>query len=146
MEKGTCPQCKVDILKQLGLRDSEEIARGPSEEDNDAFTSEEEHEWTQPSAPGDHDLDSGVEDEGEQQHDIDLKNHEVLEELGLRSSQGNCPTGNYDISQHQSVMRAMSEPLPPVNCTSYERTRGRRRSIVPDTVSEINEESSATEL
>ena len=31
MEKGTCPQCKVDILKQLGLRDSEEIARGPSE-------------------------------------------------------------------------------------------------------------------
>jgi len=145
MEKGTCPQCKVDILKQLGLRDSEEIARGPSEEDNDAFASEEgEHEWTRANAPGEHDLDSGVEDEGEQQHDIDLKNHQVLEELGLRSSQED--NNDYDNSQHQSVMRAMSEPLPPVNCTSYERSRGRRSSIVPDTVSEINEESSATEL
>ena len=37
MEKGTCPQCKVDILKQLGLRDSEEIARGPSEVKSETF-------------------------------------------------------------------------------------------------------------
>ena len=26
MEKGSCPQCKVDVLKQLGLRDADVIA------------------------------------------------------------------------------------------------------------------------
>lgn len=31
MEKGTCPQCKVDVLKQLGLRDSDTFAEPPSE-------------------------------------------------------------------------------------------------------------------
>lgn len=31
MEKGSCPQCKVDVLKQLGLRDSTNFAEGPEE-------------------------------------------------------------------------------------------------------------------
>ena len=31
MEKGTCPQCKVDILKQLGLRDSDTFAEPPAD-------------------------------------------------------------------------------------------------------------------
>jgi hypothetical protein len=30
MEKGTCPQCKVDVLKQLGLRDSDSFAEPPA--------------------------------------------------------------------------------------------------------------------
>ncbi|CAG5098464.1 Oidioi.mRNA.OKI2018_I69.XSR.g15690.t1.cds [Oikopleura dioica] len=137
MEKGTCPQCKVDILKQLGLRDAEEVARGPSEEDNTAFSSEErETDWQQATAPDERDLDSGVEDEDDHQQEIYMKN-----ELEVSH-----PSANYDVAQHQSVMRALSEPLPPVNCTTYERTRGRRSSIEPDTVSEINEESSNTEL
>ena len=36
MEKGSCPQCKVDVLKQLGLRDSTNFATGPEETTNDA--------------------------------------------------------------------------------------------------------------
>ena len=36
MEKGSCPQCKVDVLKQLGLRDSTNFAAGPEETTNDA--------------------------------------------------------------------------------------------------------------
>ena len=34
MEKGTCPQCKVDVLKQLGLRDSETYADPPTDEES----------------------------------------------------------------------------------------------------------------
>ena len=34
MEKGTCPQCKVDVLKQLGLRDSESYADPPTDEES----------------------------------------------------------------------------------------------------------------
>lgn len=106
MEKGTCPQCKVDVLKQLGLRDSDSFAEPPAPttdtmETNEAFYDEETHQTNQ----NDEMNDSGMEDE---------EDGEVSSDLPIDVVSCNNNNCNWTIS-HSQLDRAMSEPLPPVD-------------------------------
>jgi len=132
MEKGTCPQCKVDILKQLGLRDSDTFAEPPAdnplEETNDAFY---EEEIQQSIDETEDDNDSGVEDfeaDGVQNGEDD---HSGDGEL--------CNSSQYGWFPHSQLNRAMSEPLPAVNQPNVIMRGVLVRNSQVSTVSEMDE-------
>merc|ERR1739838_344860 len=80
IEKGSCPQCKVDVLKQLGLRDGDSnettvnfsVTQQPTVDmnTNPAFTVDLDD-----PLPTSEIADSGVEDEGD---DDDLQRRQSL--------------------------------------------------------------------
>jgi len=146
MEKGSCPQCKVDVLKQLGLRDSTNFATGPEETTNDATLAPPHRDLNlarqmsiNPAYVEDTDgehanselEDSGVEDE--------LEDERNSPSAIARNVQSNNNSNIYPgvwmgpPGRHSQLDRARSEPIPPIyNSFNLERNIGQARLIPTD--------------
>jgi len=133
MEKGTCPQCKVDVLKQLGLRDSETYADPPTDEESPPHV-ETNEAYDEDFSVSEHPVSDEMNDSGVEDSNIDHNETEGGEE---------CSGSQFTWFAHSQLDRAMSEPLPPVNQTSMARRSVIFRNSILSTenVNEVDERS-----